>query len=982
MTHFYTHLLLGFVFIFLPNNPVYSQNLQNTPYEELRKTAKQQEAADEYEEAIKSMEKALEIVKKESGETDSTYAETMSAIGHTLYLASEYDKAEQHLLQAAKIFKALKLQDTDAAYQNQIILAMVYSKNFNVDEAEKIHLDNVAAAKVAFGEEHLLFAKNLYGLARFYGAKVLYDKAEKIYLKIIDIQRKHYGAKGHKDLANTLTTIALLYGNQIGDLQKCEAYILEGAEMYKNTSGPLSSEYATSLNNLGGFYLSKKEFDKSEKNFRASLLLYEKAEGKESSSYANSLGNLGYLFKTLQKYDLAEKTYLEAIAIEEKIYKGKGQYLVVSYNNLASLYYKTAAYDKAIDACKKALLANIPEIDSSSFDIRKLETYKYIQPHLSQRSINFLTDILVDQAASKGEKPNAQLLLTISESAIKLCEEIRTAYYDADYKSRSLSYNTQFIDKGIDAALMLGESNYIRKAFILSEQSRSLLLADALKNTKAYSMGFLPEELVEKEKKLRKDADKLKKLELESVNEAGLATLKEQIYAQNLEIANFEKEVKQKYPQYYELKYAPLNKNLDDIQKRLDAKTAILEYYQRGELTYLFCLTQDQLFVKELAVERKTNKEKVEKFRRVLTDYAYINQNQKEAYTEFIDLASWFHDNLLKTMLDSIQNIEHLIVIPDESLSFIPFETFLTQKATQDSINYKNLPYLMNTYTVSYSYSAILWSDNINEGKKSKNGKMLAVAASYIAQNDSLGNNRSARSRSIRNLRDALEDLPAAREEVQMLSNLFKGDFWFDNQANESNFKKHAGDYDVIHLAMHGLLDEKNPILSSLAFTENYDSLEDNFLQAYEISHLQLSAQLVVLSACETGFGKFKNNEGVMSLGRAFMYAGVPSLVISMWQVNDASTSTIMQSFYKYLSQGDDKALALSKAKKDYIESVTGIAAHPAFWAAFIQMGNSQPIHISTHKSDGWWIGGIALVVLGGIVAFVFYRRNRKAIAA
>ena len=296
--------------------------------------------------------------------------------------------------------------------------------------------------------------------------------------------------------------------------------------------------------------------------------------------------------------------------------------------------------------------------------------------------------------------------------------------------------------------------------------------------------------------------------------------------------------------------------------------------------------------------------------------------------------------------------------------------------------SYFHHSYLINRYKISYSYSALLWVENRSKQHAEDHSlEMLAAAASYAPNLDSLISEQHSRSSRTSSLRKILTDIPATKTEVQYLENNFNGSFWYDAISNERNFKQEAPKYDIIHLAMHGLLDEKNPILSSLAFTENGDSIDDNFLEAWEISHLKLNAQLVVLSACEAGYGKFQQGEGVMSLARSFMYAGVPSLVVSMWQVNDASTSIIMQAFYKNLAKGMDKAAALRQAKLAYIKKAEEYAAHPAFWAPFIQLGDSRPIHVATKgpSSRLWWLaGGIGglLAIAGGALAMS--RRRRK----
>jgi CHAT domain-containing protein len=166
-------------------------------------------------------------------------------------------------------------------------------------------------------------------------------------------------------------------------------------------------------------------------------------------------------------------------------------------------------------------------------------------------------------------------------------------------------------------------------------------------------------------------------------------------------------------------------------------------------------------------------------------------------------------------------------------------------------------------------------------------------------------------------------------------------------------------------------------MLSSLALTENLDSTQNNFLQAYEIASMELNANLIVLSACETGFGKFEQGEGIMSLARSFMYAGTPSLVVSLWSVNDQSTSIIMQDFYKNLIANMPKNEALRQAKLNYIQRATGVAAHPAFWSPFIQLGNEEAIVIQTKSSSIYWfigIGSILILFLG--ITFFLKRKN------
>jgi len=168
--------------------------------------------------------------------------------------------------------------------------------------------------------------------------------------------------------------------------------------------------------------------------------------------------------------------------------------------------------------------------------------------------------------------------------------------------------------------------------------------------------------------------------------------------------------------------------------------------------------------------------------------------------------------------------------------------------------------------------------------------------------------------------------------------------------ATEKTFKNEAENYSVLHLAMHAIIDNENPDYSGLAFSTKNDKTEDGFLHIYELYNLDIRAELAVLSACNTGSGKIQKGEGVMSLARAFFYAGCPSVVLSLWAVDDNASAVIMKNFYKYLKKGLPKNKALQQAKLDFIQQAKCNHAHPYYWAPFIQAGNTDSILFISHS--------------------------------
>ena len=175
---------------------------------------------------------------------------------------------------------------------------------------------------------------------------------------------------------------------------------------------------------------------------------------------------------------------------------------------------------------------------------------------------------------------------------------------------------------------------------------------------------------------------------------------------------------------------------------------------------------------------------------------------------------------------------------------------------------------------------------------------------------------------------------------------------------------------------MHGFTDEANPANSKLVFYNTQDTVEDGSLHAYELYNLRLNAQLAVLSACKTGTGKVQHGDGIMSLGRAFSFAGVPSLVLTRTDVSDAATPYIMQYFYEGLSKGLPKSKALQQAKVRFLENdADQITANPSYWASFYILGNDQPI-VDTSNTNNLLFLVIGIGAAVGVA--MAFKKKRK----
>jgi len=221
---------------------------------------------------------------------------------------------------------------------------------------------------------------------------------------------------------------------------------------------------------------------------------------------------------------------------------------------------------------------------------------------------------------------------------------------------------------------------------------------------------------------------------------------------------------------------------------------------------------------------------------------------------------------------------------------------------------------------------------------------------------------------------DFLFPLVGTIKEVQSINETVPSRVFINEKATEANFKKYASDYNILHLAMHTMMRDDAPLYSMLAFTnvKGEDTIEDNKLYAYEIYNLKLNAQMTVLSACNSGFGKMQKGEGMMSLARGFIYAGCPSIIMTLWQVTDKSSSDLMTSFYKYLKKGKSKQEAMRLAKVDYLAKADDLTSNPYFWSGFVVLGDNSPVY--RRSGFAYWM--IVIGIFVGLLIFFQYRKS------
>jgi len=381
----------------------------------------------------------------------------------------------------------------------------------------------------------------------------------------------------------------------------------------------------------------------------------------------------------------------------------------------------------------------------------------------------------------------------------------------------------------------------------------------------------------------------------------------------------------------------PAPMDLAEARRALDPGTVLLAFAVGSRESYLFVVRPsdkrgDGLEVHRLPIGKAALEKKIEVYRRFLThpqsDLAKLNRRAARLY-----------DLLLRPAETRLAGASRILISADGPLHRLPWAALR-----------RHGRYLAEWRPIHCTASATVYGETRwNRRPASDPGSWRLVAfgdpeypgnAGTPSEPPAVGEVRSALRRGLN-----LEPLPAARDEIRGIAELFPGaEIYLGREATEEQAKQAAPRADLLHFATHGLIDERFPLDSALALTlpvQPREGQDNGLLQAWEIFEtVRLKAHLVTLSACDTALGREMGGEGILGLTRAFQFAGAHSVLASLWSVADVSTAKLMERFYTYLREGRPKDEALRAAQLDLLRSAGGELAHPYHWAGFALYGD------------------------------------------
>ncbi len=727
------------------------------------------------------------------------------------------------------------------------------------------------------------------------------------------------------------------------------------------------------LASLGTAYIENNESSKGLSCLSSAEKLLIAINSTDSIAKAGLFINVGSAYQKMNKPTLGLINYLKGLQfLREGQPSGKDARLV-AYKGIATSYSNVGRYDSSLFYLQKAVteisqeenhsLCDVPGVYCMIGDVFRIRkdydsAFYYYQAALNRILLGYQpSDINIQanlfQKIDLAElfrilEKNAQVLLfkgvrngddsgclkqsfNLYNQAIALCGRIQR---DLGQEGSRLIFNDSaksVFAGAIETAYRLWKSGALEfkeTLFQLAESARGQIIDANLQERKVFKMNGMPDSLIQKQKFLNREIGLItrkKFTQKNCVNEYPGNSYwldLEKVIDFKFENDSLIKRFERKIPGFSELRNARHLITSSGIKENLSDNEVLLEYFWADSSLYFFVFTRDSFQIRRISLE-ETFLSRIAKFQKSI---------KRADFQKFPVLSHDLYKILIEPINACLKGKNHLIIIPDEELSSLPFEAMITQKSeTKNNIGYPDFHYLMKDFEIGYYFSSVAYLE-AKRRNLSKPYSFLGFAPVFNNQNNQV---------------PSFDPLASSLTEVSTIVSLFrnnsyKAEIMTDSAATKSHFLQFSGKFSHLHIATHSVIDESHPDQLGLAFAPEVSSKtqEDqgkSVLWRDEIENIDIYADLLVLSACATGKGKLTKTEGMLALPRSFCLAGVANILYTLWNIPDRQTKDFMIDFYRGFLSGKSYSAALRATKLKMIaRSETSL---PYLWAGFVLLG-------------------------------------------
>ena len=872
--------------------------------------------------------------------------------------------------------------------------------------------------KKLFGENHLTVATNYNNLGVLYDDLGLKDSAKVMYQNALSIWSKIFG-EDHADIANCYSNIAVQYLDEgdfyqairyetkaldirqsvLGERHPATArsysnlgvynefakkydealeYQFKALEIRKSILPPAHPEISNSYTNIASIYFNQKKYDKALINQYRALEINKQIYGEHHTEVAEVLKFIGNVFRKQGKYNKALESFKQALQIRKQFYQGSRHPKIAElYYNISKTYIEIKQYDSALGSIHNAIEYNSLKSNKSE-EPASLKNTKYYSDQIQLKSLFLMGKIYYLRYLNSGRQlEDLKASINTYLESIEMMEKIRYGFSSGESKLFLTEESGSVLNSAINVVyqlyLITDDKSLQTTMYNLIERSKAGILREMLATNRAAGFSDIPDSLVARENILTASINAYKTdfIRLKEQNDSSVASSVHELSNKLFQLEKKHKKMlaqfETRYPKYKQLKYNSEIASLKTISGQLDKNTVVLNYFVADTSLFIYVIDNSNYHFVHVDIDSNFNEKNVE----------YLKCIRKMRIDKFMENSTFLYEKMITPVESFIRGKKLLVFIPDKYLYYLPFETLCKHIPIISGLNFSRADYLIKQYEIIYHYSTTLYSQALNDHynkisenssfvgyapvfcKDSTNGNILPNAvtiidSSYIADSSM---------RSVSEKGSSYNELAYSEKEIKSIQTMFdnkgmKASGFFFSNATEDVFRKTAPLYKYVHIASHGFINENNPYLSGIVFSQGntyaglkseiVDSLRfkntsdltgssDGILFSGEMFDLNLKADLVVLSACETGLGKIINGEGVMSMTRGFVYSGASNILYSLWKVGDKNTQDLMVRFYYNILEGNSYSEALQKAKRTLINN--NKTAFPKFWSGFALLG-------------------------------------------
>ncbi|RKH43614.1 CHAT domain-containing protein [Corallococcus sicarius] len=899
------------------------------------------------------------------GKNHPDIADSLNNLARLYHEQGLYERARPLYERARAIRETAFGKDHPEVADSLNNLANLYQDQGLYERAQPLYESALALREAAFGKNHSTVADSLHNLANLYQAQGMSRRAEPLYERVLSIRELTLG-KHHPAVAAPLNNLASLYQAQ-GMYARAEPLYVRALAIWEAALGKSHPHVAAALNNLATLYRDQGLDDRAEPLQERALTLWEEAFGKNHPDVAGSLNNLASLYQERGLYGRAEPLYVRALAIREAVFGKNHPDVAGSLNNLASLYRDLGLYDqaeplyvRALAIREAALGKNHPDLAASLNNLALLRMAR----HRLDAAVP-----LFARAFAVSEQRLRQEALDFSEARLaNFLQFLRTDEERLYALVRAHPENTAVKRLALSAALLL--------------KGRSVEETAGISRAVYRSLGAQERDTF---KQLRELRTRLASLSLQGPGSRPLAAYQQQLQSLAEQGDALEALLARRSAPLRALAALPGPADIvDRVAAALPGEGALVEFitYQDRSLVpgpgnpqphfrclALVLLPDASIHVLDLGPANPIDLA-ASRLRDALANRDAAFQTQAQA----------LYQRVFQPLLPVLGRAHRLFLSPDGQLALVPFaalhdgEQFLveTHDFTYLTSGKELLPRLQPTVPAT---SVVVLADPDFGAPLPPTGPFWAT------RSVSLEHLFSPQREELAHRAWNLVPLPGSREEAEAIQRLLpQAQLFLGPEATKERLL-HVPTPGILHLATHGFFLEDAPVPTHSRAVGHFGALGEDPLTprppdpllrsgllfaganaltsptssprpsasdsalatALELAGLNLwGTQLVVLSACDTGRGDVKLGQGVYGLRRAFLVAGAETVVMSLWKVDDVTTRTLMEAYYRHLLMGEGRATALREAMRELRLALP----HPHHWAPFIAMGQDAPLRL------------------------------------